>query len=282
MLKNNAMAFSDREFHDISKMADDRYGILIPPNKKNLLHARIAKRMRMLGVDSFQSYMSQVEQQGSAGEKENFLNLLTTNTTSFFRENHHFKFLTENVLPEFQSQSGSGSLNIWSAGCSFGQEPYSISAVVNSFKRKGGIQASITATDVDHIVLNRAKSGIYRQAELLGLTSEQKESLFGIDETDQNSISQNNRELVNFQVLNLMDKLSPIERYDVVFCRNVVIYFTRETQQKIWSKFLQVIKPGGYLFLGHSERLTGPILSEFESVGLTIYRRRINTNKVGG
>lgn len=275
MLRSSEIAFSDEDFSMISKMAAQNYGIDIPTNKKDLLHARIARRMRTLGIFSFQEYMDKVSYRNNADERSNFLTLLTTNTTSFFRERHHFDFLKSNVLPDFKGTFPNSEINIWSAGCSLGQEPYSIAATLEQYRRTDpGFTASIAATDVDDIVLRKAKAGVYEGSETRGLSDEEKTILFGKAIGSTFSITDRIRESIRFDSFNLMDQFNYSKQYDVVFCRNVVIYFARETQLEMWRKFQRVIKPGGYLFLGHSERLAGPTLEIFENVGLTIYRRR--------
>lgn len=275
MLESNDIPFTESDFISVSKIAAAQYGIQISQNKKDLLHARIARRMRMLGLTVFDDYMTRVMRSSDGVERMNFLSLLTTNTTSFFREPHHFKCLVDKVLPELRGRLSGNVVKIWSAGCSLGHEPYSIAATVqNATRHLGPIQAQIDATDIDQIVLRKARAASYTAHDFDGLTGDQKAMLFGRVVGGEATILPAVRDAVQFREFNLIDEFRFAAPYDVIFCRNVVIYFGRETQQQVWQKFLKVLKPGGFLFLGHSERLTGPAVSEFENIGLTVYRRR--------
>lgn len=275
MLKSSEISFTDKDFSFVAAMAAERYGIKIPDTKKGLLHARIAKRIRLLGLASMQDYMDRVSGTQGSMEQANFLTLLTTNTTSFFREEHHFEFLKKVVFPDHSLKSGNETMRIWSAGCSHGQEPYSISATLNAHRKTDRhFRGRIDATDVDKIVLDKARTGEYEKAEMTGLSQDHAAVLFGRNAGTTCRVVDDIRQNVDFNVLNLMDNFRFDQKFDVIFCRNVVIYFGRETQVGIWDKFLQYLKPGGYLFIGHSERLTGPASSKFENVGRTIYRLR--------
>lgn len=242
-------------------------------NKKDLLHARISRRMRSLGIEEFDVYLSRLSNSDAIIENESFLSILTTNTTSFFRERHHFKFLKEQIVPEIIDTGGSPSIRIWSAGCSFGHEPFSIAATLNSADTRRIIpDVKVIASDVDDVALRRCYKAKYNVNELNGLSSAEVQALGDVD-LDEIVMSNNNRLIVEFKNINLIHDFDHSEKFDVIFCRNVMIYFSKETQQKVWNRFLKFLAPGGYLILGHSERLTGSVARRFESVGLTAYRR---------
>ena len=271
----NDIAFSENDFHLIADIAKAKYGLQIARNKKYLLHARIAKRMRILGMSDVNDYMLHVSNLTNETEQDSFLSLLTTNTTSFFREPHHFDFLANVILGSDRLGKLVSPIRIWSAGCSFGHEPYSIAATtLQALDRSAGLEVKITATDVDSVVLEKGRRGSFASTDFARLTANQQAVLTDCSSAADRRIRRDVKNLVQFERLNLVDDFHFAEPFDFVFCRNVVIYFSRETQQQIWRKFLTILKPGGYLFLGQSERLTGPVLSEFESVGQTIYRRR--------
>jgi len=267
------VAFSNRNFQKIASFAIDNYGIHVPSNKKDLLHARVARRMRALGVAEFDDYLDRISARGDSLESEEFISILTTNTTSFYRERHHFNLLANVIVPNLFNVNPNRRVRIWSAGCSFGHEAYSIAAALN-VKKLGSGESSIcvVASDIDSEALRRCDKAEYSVQDLDGLSPIEVQSL-GRVRSNGFEILSKNRKIVDFQKINLVGDIGGLGKFDVIFCRNVMIYFSKETRKKVWDKFLQLLSPRGYLILGHSERLIGPVAEKFETVGVTAYRR---------
>ena len=285
----NGQQFSDAlkvlgpgEFDRLSEFISAHCGIKMPPGKKTLLESRLQKRLRTLGLASFRDYCDFLfKSPESAGELVLMIDAVTTNKTDFFREPVHFSFLTETVLPEFsldRRPNDGQRFQIWSAGCSSGEEPYTLAIVLSEFAAAHpGFPFSIMATDISTRVLEKAKLGIYeeRQIEMIPYALKQKYFMRSKDrDKGMVRITPALRSLIQFQRLNLMD-----ERYkflegslDAIFCRNVMIYFDRETQQQLLARFCRYIKTDGYLFLGHSETIHGFDLP-LVRIASTIYRK---------
>jgi chemotaxis protein methyltransferase CheR len=266
-------AFTDRDFGQIAAMVKRDYGLHLEPAKKSLVYSRLARRLRARGLASFADYCRLLEQE-RGDERDRMLSALTTNVTQFFREAHHFDLLGREVLPALVARARAGGrVRIWSAGCSSGQEPYSIAAtVLEVCPDAARLDLRILATDVDPEVLASARAGLYRADDLAGLLGSRQSRLF--DETDcpKRAIRAELRALVSFRLLNLVGDWPMSGQFDVIFCRNVAIYFDKPTQERLWSRFADRLAPGGVLFIGHSERLTGPAADDFVSAGVTSYR----------
>ena len=205
---------------------------------------------------------------------------MTTNVTSFFRENHHFEFLRQVVFAEKLARDSRDTINtirIWCAGCSSGEEPYSVAMAAREFFGNHPLwRVEIDATDLDSNILARADRGIYREKDVHGMDPACLRRWFHKG-TDGNQgrvrVIPEIRSMVNFSVLNLKDNWQDRPPYDVIFCRNVMIYFDTEFKRRLIERFFRVLKPGGYLFVGHSESLFG-LSSKFEIVGKTIHQKR--------
>ena len=267
-------SLSDKQFGWVCDQVKNRTGINLTESKRSLVYNRLASRLRLLGLENFDDYFSLVEDDGD--EVEQFVNALTTNVTSFFREPHHFEFLEQTVLPEaIERNRGSQKLRIWSAGCSLGMEPYSISMVLEEFlAAHKGWDAKILATDLDTQVLKVGSEGIYKESDTTGISNERKRQFVLRGKGEQEGFIRMRKELrsrISFRHLNLMQPWPMSGPFDVIFCRNVVIYFDRETQANLWNRYAQLLHPGGYLIVGHSESVNSP--ANFESAGRTIYRR---------
>lgn len=266
--------FTDRDFGVIAAMAKTAYGLHLDPAKKSLVYSRLARRVRSRGLSSFADYCRLL--QGDAGEeRERMLSALTTNVTQFFREAHHFDFLARTVLPPLVAAARAGGrVRLWSAGCSSGQEPYSLAAtVLAACPEAGRLDLRILATDIDPEVLARAREGAYSEDEVAGLPPPRRAALFGAGDGPPCRIRPDLQSLVTFRPLNLVGDWPMRGRFDVILCRNVAIYFDAATQARLWSRFAERLPPGGSLFIGHSERLTGPATALFASAGVTAYRR---------
>jgi chemotaxis protein methyltransferase CheR len=269
---------SDRIFDRFSEFIKAELGIKMPVSKKTLLEARLQKRLRELCMSSHEEYCEYLfSQQGMEQELVNLVDVVTTNTTDFFREPKHFELLSTRVLPDLLARGGSGrNVNIWSAGCSSGEEPYTLAMVLSEFARlNAGFTFSILATDISTQVLRMAVRAIYPEGKIGPIPQEYRKRylLRSKDKTRRLvRIGPEARSHVRFRRLNFMEDFSFEGQLDIIFCRNVVIYFDRPTQQLLFSRFCRKLIPGGYLFIGHSESLAGMDLP-LEAVAPTVYRR---------
>lgn len=272
-----AFAFTDADFEVIARYAAREYGLDLKIEKKGLIYARLARRIRALGMQDFKSYCTYATAHQNTVEKSELLSALTTNVTSFFREQHHFDMLKDDVLPSLaHQQTGRRKLRIWSAGCSGGQEPYSIAATVRQKMPTLPVDdVQILATDVDERILEKGRNGTYRPAEVAGLSPPMFSQLFACEKDDRGSfdIRPELRKMVSFGTLNLVGNWLHDEKFDIIFCRNVVIYFERATQHRLWQRFHDCLTPKGKLFIGHSERLSGNAEELFRSTGITAFEK---------
>jgi chemotaxis protein methyltransferase CheR len=265
---------SEGEFIQISNLVKELCGINLHDGKKELVKARLSKRMRQLGLTSFQQYIDYVRQQ-SEREITTMLDILSTNLTYFFREPRHLEYLRDTILPEM-SAKGPQRLRIWSAGCSSGEEPYSIGMVLNeALPNLDRWDAAILATDLSTRVLQTASQGCYREERFRELPRHMVSKYFLCTQFKPEKIYKAGpklRKLVHFARLNLMEPWPMKGPFDVIFCRNVMIYFDKPTQGKLVNRYFDILKPGGMLFLGHSESLTG-IDHKFKYVQPATYRK---------
>jgi chemotaxis protein methyltransferase CheR len=251
----------------------------MPEVKRVMLQGRLLKRIRQLKMSSYTEYKEYFfSKEGQQKELYNFLSVVTTNKTDFFREPVHFDFLTNTLLPELVNEQKKSMVKIWSAACSSGEEPYTISIVLNEFKEEHPqFGFSILGTDISLNVLDKAAKGIYaeKEVDLIPLNLKKKYFLRSKDRKNPTvkvqPILQKNFSL---QYLNLMDSVYDLkETFDVIFCRNVLIYFDRETQEKVINKLCERLIPGGYLFIGHSESVANmnvPLIN----IKPTIFKRK--------
>lgn len=266
---------SETDFATIAKILHDDSGILLVPAKRDLVYSRLAKRLRALGLASFRDYCSYIACAEGAGERMTMLAALTTNVTHFFRENHHFDYLKSHVLPPLlASAKRGGRVRIWSAGCSNGHEPYSIALTILSLMPEAADRdIKILASDIDPNVVAFGRAGIYDEAALEPVPRPLQQKWFkpapgGLEVGDAM------RDLVSFRELNLIGPSWPMRGgFDAIFCRNVTIYFDQPTREKIWHRFCGQLHPGGFFFMGHSERLTGTANKHLAYEGTTSYRR---------
>lgn len=272
---------TDKEFETIRRLVKEKTGISLGLHKKDLVVSRLARRLRDLRLGSFREYIALLEGAGGAEEMVHMINRITTNKTDFFREKHHFDLLAETLLPELYQQgeaSGQRRLRAWSAGCSSGEEPYTIAMVVaDFFARRPGWDIKILATDLDTSMLQKASRGLY-EARLMEPVPPRMLSRY-FRRVQQNGeefyqVKEELRRMITFRKFNLMRPEYPLKvALDFVFCRNVLIYFDSEDKVAVVTRFHRVIKPGGYLFVGHSESLM-MVKHLFRHAGPTIYRRQ--------
>ncbi len=271
--------FTEADFRSLAQLAYEHTGITLADSKRNLVYSRVSRRLRTLGLTSFKQYRSYLARDDNSGEIENFINAISTNLTKFFRESHHFDHFRSHVAGSFaHSSRGStgGRLRVWSAGCSTGEEPYTIAVVLR--KEVPDIlrhDARILATDIDTEVLAKASRGEY---PLDSIDQIPKSYLPFFAETDGGGgarsvvVEREVRSLITFRRLNLLEAWPFNGLFDAIFCRNVMIYFDNPTKSNLVERFTQQIRPGGWLYIGHSESLTGTHPG-LRLMGRTIYRR---------
>jgi len=271
---------SDREFDFICKLVYGSTGIVLDERKREMVYRRLMRRTRELGLESFSAYCKLLKTD-EASELPNFTNAITTNLTSFFRESHHFDYLLDVVLPDMlekrRRESDAKRLRIWSSACSTGEEPYSTAITLLEALGSGinSWDARILATDLDSDVVATGKAGIYTEERIKDLNSSLKRRWFHRGTGDNQGYVKVDRELSNlvtFKSLNLLHDWPIQGPFDVIFCRNVLIYFDKATQVKLIPRYFDLLRPGGVLFLGHSENMPKEI-SKFEFLGKTIFRR---------
>ena len=264
------------DFRQVAKVLSDEAGIFLSEEKISLVYSRLSKRLRKLGFSNFSDYCEFVKTDAGVEERRNMINALTTNVTRFFREPHHFELLTESALPSLLAEAKKGRrVRIWSAACSSGEEPYSIAmTVLSMLPNAASYDIKILATDIDQDILNRASHGMYRERDLSAVPKADKLKYFNKvgRSGDEWQVNASLKELITFGQLNLIKPWPMNGDFDVIFCRNVVIYFEEATQQKLWSRFHDVLSPEGWLKIGHSERITGPSEAAFKCVGSTSYK----------
>ena len=269
--------FTDADFAAIARLARQDFGLNLTSAKRDLVYSRLSRRLRHLGLRDFHSYCLVLESEGGAAERMEMLSALTTNVTHFFREEHHFNTLRDVVLPPLIAAARGGArLRLWSAGCSAGQEPYSLAlTLLELCPDAARLDIRILATDVDPVILARAKAGVYRDEEVKSLPEAlQSRYLEPVrHDTRHFSIGAKPRELISFGEMNLIGDWPIRGPFNVIFCRNVAIYFDRDTQARLWSRFAGLIPAGGYLFIGHSESVAGPATALLQQAGVTAYRR---------
>ncbi|GFO68982.1 chemotaxis protein methyltransferase [Geomonas limicola] len=273
-------SLSAKEFGRLSRFIYDTCGIKMPEVKKTMLEARLAKRLRTLGMHSFVEYCDYLfSATGQENELVQMLDMVTTNKTDFFREPDHFEYLTQKVLPGWCQRHPGATLSLWSAGCSSGEEPYTLSMVLSEFAlHNPGFDFQILATDISTRVLEKAKNAIYAEplVEPVPLTMKKKYLLRSKDRASGLvRIVPELREKVRFRRLNFMDDDfgGMREQFDIIFCRNVIIYFDRPTQEALLRRFHRHLKTNALIFMGHSETLSGLDVA-FGSVYPTVYQKQ--------
>lgn len=276
MENNQEFRFTDRDFNFIKKLIAEEAGISLSDAKRSMVYSRLARRLRCLSLQKFSSYCDLLKN-GDQGELVNFVNAITTNLTSFFREKHHFDFIASTLIPAWiKTRRDTHRIRIWSAGCSTGEEPYSIAiTLLENFPELENWDIKILATDLDTNVVAEAKNGIYDSARIEGLPSAMMKRWFlkrSNGDVNQVKVSPRLQELITFKQLNLHSDWPFKGGFDLIFCRNVVIYFNKDTQRILADRFADNLNDDGFLFLGHSESLF-KVSDRFNLVGNTIYSK---------
>lgn len=258
----NAPLMTDRELKQFSEFIYSELGIKITPAKKTMLQARLQRRLRTLNLKSYADYLDYLQSlKGLEVELPQMVDAVTTNTTSFFREPKHFEFLAQNILPAWQKKYSHRSFAVWNAGCSSGEEPYTTAMVLmDHHERVSPLKFTIVATDISTDILHKAARAVYEEEKIATIPVEFRRKYL-LRSKDKNKrlvrIVPELREKVSFRRLNFMDNFQFREKMDLIFCRNVMIYFDRKTQHELVGKFCNHLEPGGHLFIGHSESLSG-------------------------
>lgn len=253
----------EHEFKKLSQFIMTEYGIKMPFEKRVMLQSRLQKRLKALNIDNFKDYIDYLfSPHGMSEEVIHMMDVVSTNKTDFFRESVHFDYMLTDALPYLTNEKGINNINIWSAGCSSGEEPYTLAITMSEFiETHKSINFNVFASDISTKVLKTAANAIYREERIENIPMVLKKKYFLKSKNREDKkvrVIQKLREKVKFARINLLD-LSPVNHteYQIIFCRNVLIYFDRPTQHKIISALCSNLIPGGFLFLGHSESISG-------------------------
>lgn len=273
---------SQGDFKRLARFIEGYCGIRMPESKRTMLEGRLRRRLSALRMDDFHQYCRYVfDEDGLAEEAVHLIDAVTTNKTDFFREPQHFEYLVKNALPVLMQSQGAGirrELAVWSAGCSSGEEPYTLAMVLAEVsQRLPGFRYLVLATDICNDVLAKARAAIYEEPKIEPVPADLRRKYLLRSKNRSQAlvrICPELRNLVRFRRLNFLDEdFGMRERMDVIFCRNVFIYFDRETQEAILRRFCRHLTPGGYVFLGHSETING-LQVPLTQVAPTVYRTR--------
>jgi chemotaxis protein methyltransferase CheR len=277
--KEREFNFTDKDFALIRKLVSQHTGIVLSEAKRDMVYSRLARRLRKLNLRDFKDYCHIVENEAEAEELTHFTNAITTNLTSFYREPHHFQYLKTKLLPELMSRNAASKrIRLWSAGCSTGEEPYTLAmAIRDVIPENSGWDVRILATDLDSNVLETGSNGIYGDERVKGLDKSLLRKWFlrgknGMGGTVR--VSPSLQSMISFKQLNLMGKWPVKGPFDFIFCRNVVIYFDKPTQSILFDRYADLLIENGHLFLGHSETMF-KTCDRFELIGNTIYKKKM-------
>jgi chemotaxis protein methyltransferase CheR len=269
------VAMSDADFDAFAQLIHARTGIVINQSKRSMLISRLSRRLRDVGLTDFGSYRKLLSSSAGAEEHRNFVSAITTNVTSFFREPGHFDVLAR-MTPDLAARASAGDrVRIWSAGCSSGEEPYSIAMTLREhWPNMDRADVRILATDIDPAMVATARRGVY-SAQQIGDDPPAllRRNATRQAQTEDFSVDPSLRHNLRFEELNLLGPWPFTGMFDVIFCRNVVIYFDAPTRMGLWQRFAERLRPGGTLFVGHSERVDADLEALLEPSGVTQYRR---------
>ena len=251
------MKLTQEEFSYVKALAYSQFGIHLTDGKKSLIESRFSNIISTKGYTTFMQYFKNLEQDRSGDEMNEFINRLTTNHTYFFREEKHFDFLREELLPELlKKEASSRDLRIWSAGCSSGEEAFTLAMIIDEMlgEKKKFWDTTILATDISHRVLEKANRGLYPKEELEKISSKYAQKYF-VPKGQQYEVTPDLKKEVVFRKFNLTHTFNFKKPFHIIFCRNVLIYFDKASKDNVLKKFYQSLAPGGYLFIGHSETM---------------------------
>jgi chemotaxis protein methyltransferase CheR len=268
-------ALHDGDFRKIANLVTEKTGIVVNDRKRAFISGRLGRRLRALGLSSFSEYCHLLESSDGDSERLMLVNAITTNHTAFFREPHHFDILVGSVLPAIAAAQGNrnGRLRIWSAGCSTGEEPYTLAMVLCEHRAMfPGWDIKILATDLDTNVVAHAAAGVYDADRLQSIPAPYLKKYVAVQPDCSGLMDDALRSLISFAPLNLLESWPMKGPFDLIFCRNVVIYFDKPTQARLFDRHAELLKPDGWLIVGHSESLLN-VTDRFQLVGRTVYRR---------
>lgn len=272
-----AATLSAEEFGRLSKLVYSESGIVLSDSKKPLVISRLSKRLRLLEMSNFTQYLALVESTSGQEERGCMISSLTTNVTRFMREEHHFERLRTLVLPPLLDRARQGGrVRIWSAGCSTGEEPYSLAfTILEMCPDAPRLDIKVLATDIDPQVIATGTAGVYSTTAIEPLPASMKSKYLrpSSNRPDHHEVMDIPKSLITFRVLNLLATWPFRGHFDVIFCRNVVIYLDAETKDRLWKRFAQTLPTDGHLFIGHSERISQMATAFFRSDGVTSYVR---------
>ena len=274
MERGQEFNLTDKDFNFIKNLVANNTGIVLSDAKRSMVYSRLSRRLRSLSINDFSSYCDLLKSNDEE-EMVNFVNAITTNLTSFFREKHHFDHLANTLIPHWlKTRNDTRRIRIWSAGCSTGEEPYSIAITLRDhFPNLEDWDVRILATDLDTNVVAKASSGVYAYERVEGLPKPMLRNWFRRGKNGQGDmvkVSAELQDLITFKQLNLLEEWPFKGGFDLIFCRNVVIYFNKDTQRVLANRYADNLKSDGALFLGHSETLF-KVSDRFSLIGNTIY-----------
>jgi chemotaxis protein methyltransferase CheR len=267
-----AIDLDDKHFNRVCSLVYQFSGIHLKKGKEALVKTRLMKRLRILGITSFKDYIHYVESEEGHVELGMMIDVMTTNKTSFFREQAHFDFLSDTILPQIRNRK----IRIWSAACSSGQEPYSIAMLLREkLADVDSMDVRILATDISRRMLEEAQMGVYDKDKLGGIAKDIQHKYFSLTKNGNSveyKIKDSVRKMISLASMNLLGRWPMKGLFDVIFCRNVMIYFDHPTQQKLVDRFWTILEPEGYLFVGHSEGLSA-VKHKFKYIQAAIYQK---------
>lgn len=246
---------TDTEFQQFVQYMHSNYGIDLS-KKRQLIEGRLSNMVERKGMKSFSEYINSIKR-NDKDEISLLINKLTTNYTYFYREENHFKYLREVILPFEEQTNKLKTINIWSAGCSSGEEPYTLAMIISDYfqLKRMSWKVQILATDISQNVLDKAKEGIYAEESIKNLPQSYKTRFFKKTSDNKYEVSQEIKNQITFKTFNLMDSITARNKYNVIFCRNVMIYFNAATKIELVNKFYEATQPGGHLMIGHAETI---------------------------
>lgn len=275
--QNREFSYTRQDFSQLCQMVNKHSGIQLASGKEDMLYGRLSRRIRKLGLPSFKAYIQLLKKNEQGDEFGEFINAVTTNLTSFFRENHHFDYLKETVLPSLMKRNqDTRRIRIWSAGCSTGEEPYSIAMTVAETMPPGW-DVKILATDLDTDVLSHGEVGIYDETRIEGLSKRTVKRWFVRSKQHPGKVrvQPELQDFIYFKQLNLLQPWPMKGPIDIIFCRNVIIYFDMPTKQSLMKRYAKMLVDDGHLFLGHSEAMNH-MSDQYTLAGKSVYVNKVN------
>lgn len=266
---------TDKEFHTIREFIKDNYGISLSDEKRSLIYSRLRNTLVEKGFSNFTQYFNYLINDKTGEAAITFINKITTNHTFFMRESDHFNYFRDEVLPYIEANYPNKDLRLWCAGCSSGEEPYTLQMIIQDyFENKPGWDTHILATDISSNVLQKAVRGVYSNESIATMPNIWRKRYFKKYDNDNSVVVDELKSKILFRKLNLMDEKFPFRKtFQVIFCRNVMIYFDNETRDELVSKYYNLTDKNGYLFIGHSESLNH-MTSQYKYIVPAVYRKQ--------